>query len=398
MKTPRAARCVLRGGRPAISALRDAGCGLRGRRQSFLVAAVVAAALAVSACTTTPQPATPAPDPSPVAGVTRANAIWGIEAREHVDLWLHGFAILQRDSARVPFFERGYAQRYQALKSRENVVTILDANRDRLEPSIAAKINAQFLPLYFATWEDMARSIDLALEVEGEARRVADPAMQRAVAVVASYFPLAADREWLRIYMQSLREERDRFWRTWWHERQRELEPALARLDTLWQDRYRPEFQRFLTNSRLPNGDFLVSLPLDGEGRALLNPTGIRVNIIAVASPASVERAVEPIYVFAHEIVGTLASSVLQDNLSPAERRQGLEAQLSGNALVRGGAILLQRVAPELADGYARYYLEAAAVRVPATNVQAALATAFPLPDAVSQALARQIDAILGGI
>ena len=382
-----------------MTALRGACFGWRGKGRFSPVGALIAAAVAMSACaTTTPQPATPATDTSPVAGVTRANAVWGIKVREHVDLWLHGFAILQRDSARIPFFERGYAQRYQALKSRENVVTLLDANRDRLEPSVATKINAQFLALYFATWDDIARSIDQTLEVDGEARRVADPAMQRAVAAVASYFPLAADREWLRIYMQSLRDERDRFWRTWWLERQREREPALARLDTLWQDQYRPRFQRFLGNSRLPNGDFLVSLPLDGEGRALLNPTGIRVNIVAVASPASVERAIEPIYVFAHEIVGTLASAVLQDNLTPAERRDGLEAQLSGNALVRGGAVLLQRVAPELADGYARYYLEAAAVRVPETNVQAALVTAFPLPDAVSQALVRQIDAVLGGI
>ena len=364
---------------------------------------VLGALLLLSACTAQQPRSAPAPadSASAVQGVTRATAPWGIKVREHVDLWLHGFAILQRDTARVPFFERGYAQRYLARKSAANVVTLLDANRDRLEPHLmgnAQLVNAQFLPLYFATWDDMSRSIDLTLEVEGDARRVADPAMQRAVAVIATYFPRAADREWLRIFAMSLREERDRHWRAWWMEQQAEREPALARLDTLWQDQYRPKLQRFLNNTRQQTGDFLVSLPLDGEGRALTGGTTIRVNVVAVSFPPTRERAIEAIYVFAHEMVSAVTATVIADHTTPAERRDGLDQRFASHALVRGGAMLLQRAAPELADGYARYYLEAAAVPVPGQNVQAALAQAFPLPEAMSQALARQIDIVLGGI
>ena len=384
--------------------MRAARCALRGRaghhRPAGRIAAIGLVALLVSACATVPQSA-PADTTSAMQGVTRASAPWGIKVREHVDLWLHGFAILQRDTARVPFFERGYAQRYLARKTVANVMTVFDANRDRLEPRLIenpALVNAQFLPLYFATWDDMTRSIDLTLEVEGDARRVADPAMQRAVAVVATYFPRADDREWLRIFTMSLREERDQYWRAWWLERQAEREPALARLDTLWQDEYRPKLQRFLNNTRQQSGDFLVSLPLDGEGRALSGGTTIRVNVVAVSFPPTRERAVEAIYVLAHEIVSSITSTVIEDHTTPAERRDGLDQRFSSHALVRGGAMLLQRAAPELADGYARYYLEAAAMPVPAQNVQAALAQAFPLPEAMSQALARQIDIVLGGI
>ncbi|HUF28621.1 MAG TPA: hypothetical protein VMM18_16700 [Gemmatimonadaceae bacterium] len=357
----------------------------------------------LSACATQPGAEVrtePGPDTTTTTAAREA-ATWPIRVREHVDLWLHGFALLQRDTARVPYFERGYAARYNALKTSANVLTQIETNRDRLEPrlvSTPAMVNAQFLALYFGSWEDMTRSIDLTLQVEGDVRRIAEPALQRAVAVVHAYFPTAADREWLRIYMMSLRDERDRFWRQWWLQEQQQRQTALARLDTLWHDQYRPRLQRFLGNTRQHTGDFLVALPLNGEGRTLGSGSGIRINIVAVGFPPTPDRAEEAIYVFAHEIISQLAQTVLEDNLSPAERRAGLDQQLSSNMLVRGGAALLQRAVPELADGYARYYLGAANLPVPAANVQAALASAFPLPQAVSEALVRQIDIVLAGI
>src|SRR5881397_2127635 len=57
---------------------------------------------------------------------------WPIKTREHVDLWLHGFAMLQEDSTLVPFFRRGYRDQMIVLKNRANVITQLDANHDNL--------------------------------------------------------------------------------------------------------------------------------------------------------------------------------------------------------------------------------------------------------------------------
>ena len=374
----RAACCVLRGW---------AGPG-RALVPLAMVAALVSACVAPPTTTVTPEPVAPSEQ-------------WPVRVREHVDLWLHGFAMMQQDSARVPFFERGYAARYQALKDSANILTVLQTERERLAPQLATNpgmINAQFLPLYFATWDDMARSIDLTIEVEGDARRVADQVMSRAVAVVAAYFPRAADREWLRIFMRGLRDERERFWSSWWTARQHELEPVMERVSSLWQNQYRPRLQGFLNNTQQGTGDFLLSLPLDGEGRTLGSTSGIRVNAITVGFPASADRAAEAIYVFAHEAVATVATVAIEDNITPAERREGVAAQLAGAGLVRGGAMLLQRAIPELADGYARYYLEAAGLPVPEQNVQAALGMAFPLPEAVAEALGRQIDIVLRGI
>src|SRR6476659_9195256 len=46
--------------------------------------------------------------------------VWGIKTREHLDLWLHGFAMVQDDSSLVPYFRRGYKNNLNAIKSRSN--------------------------------------------------------------------------------------------------------------------------------------------------------------------------------------------------------------------------------------------------------------------------------------
>src|SRR5215218_9821283 len=51
--------------------------------------------------------------------------VWPVKTREHVDLWLHGFAMLQEDTTFVPFFRRGYSTEMTVLKNRANVVTQL---------------------------------------------------------------------------------------------------------------------------------------------------------------------------------------------------------------------------------------------------------------------------------
>src|SRR3954469_19327236 len=38
--------------------------------------------------------------------MTQPGIIWPVKTREHVDLWLHGFALLQEDTTFVPFFRR----------------------------------------------------------------------------------------------------------------------------------------------------------------------------------------------------------------------------------------------------------------------------------------------------
>jgi hypothetical protein len=66
-------------------------------------------------------------------------------------------------------------------------------------------------------------------------------------------------------------------------------------------------------------------------------------------------------------------------------------------AAVRGGALLLQRVAPESVDGYMRYYLRSVN-RAATGNVQSSFLSTFALPDTIRDSLTRQLEVVLGGI
>lgn len=355
-------------------------------RQGTRAVALGALAASLGACATAQTGADPLPP---------REEEWTLRTREHVDLWLHGFALLTDDTARVRHFAPGYRAEIEELKRAMALQSALDANRPQLRARLEsnpALVNAQFVALYFANLEDLERAVEITLRVGGQAGQVSDPVLQRVVSVMATYFPVAADREWLRLFMLGLRDEHQRFYRQFWAQREGDRFATFAAVDSLWRTTYQPRFRRFLNNTQQPSGDFLLSLPLGAEGRVLREPP-----VIAATFPAQPARAIESIYVFAHEMVATMASSVVEDNITPAERREGRGALLMSLAAVRGGAMVLQRVAPELADGYARFYLTAVQVQPPAQNVQQVLATVFPLPEVIEQSLSRQIDIVLGG-
>jgi len=64
---------------------------------------------------------------------------WHVKTEEHIDLWLHGFALLTSDTGHVPFFARGYKQEVTALKRQKNILTQLDANQKELSARFAAR-------------------------------------------------------------------------------------------------------------------------------------------------------------------------------------------------------------------------------------------------------------------
>ena len=59
--------------------------------------------------------------------------------------------------------------------------------------------------------------------------------------------------------------------------------------------------------------------------------------------------------------------------------------------------MLLQKIAPELATGYAGYYLRSAN-RTVGTNAVGTLTTVFALPDGIRDAISKQLEVVLGGI
>src|SRR4051812_13208480 len=178
-------------------------------------AAVFAVACSRSAGVGSPTPppsstAQPAPNPAQA---------WPIRREEHVDLWLHGFAMLTSDTAKVPFFERGYRQRISAIKKQQGAFSLLDANQSSLAARFAsnpALTNAQFLALYFDSWDEMARAVNALVQTQGNPGASSDPGMQQQIAVLAGAFHTNADRDWARLFTQSLQDESSKFYHGYW--------------------------------------------------------------------------------------------------------------------------------------------------------------------------------------
>ena len=307
--------------------------------------------------------------------------------------------MLTSDTARVPFFRRGYRQRMRDLRTKRGVLTQLDANADKLSSRFLANpslVNGQFLPFYFSSFEQIRQTADVFLRAEGDARATNDPTMRQLFAVLNGAFPSAADRDWLRLFVQSLSDENTRFYQAYWNEEQASRAPTRRAVDSIWQRTYRPQLQRFLNNTQQPNGELILSLPLDGEGRTI--GYSKQQNSVAVGFPDTPEAAIEAIYVLAHETVNAITTTAINDNVTPAEQRSGAAARYTANANVRAGAILLQRATPELAAGYMRYYVRAAGITAPGADPSSLFLATFQIPDAIRDAITRQLEVVLGGI
>ena len=376
---------------------------LRGRAIALVVA--LAATLGACASGSTPSPASgPMPDArstaTPVAGPTPlATAAWPVRTREHLDLWLHTYALLVPDSTLVPYFDRGYRARLLELRRQRNVTTLVEANRARLLERIAVNpalaTTGQFLPLYFESWSQMRQMIDLTLRANGNPRAASDPAAQTAIAVIAAAFPTAPDREWLRTFAATADDESRLFYHAYWTAEAASHARVAQHTDSLWQRQWRPALQRFFNNTQQQNGELYLALPLGGEGRTV--QFGKQQNAIAGPMPSSRDATDIVLYVVAHEAAGTLAGAAIQDNTSPAERRAGATSRYEQSAAVRAGALLLERVLPATVPGYMRYYLQQAGRAAP-PDPRAAFASTFAIPDVIRDALARQLDVVLGGI
>jgi hypothetical protein len=375
----------------------------------FSIARLGAVTLVVAsvACATAGGPASGGPDGSGRRGPGRSRqgndtasraVVWPVRTQEFVDVWLHGFAMIQDDTTTVPFFRRGYKAEMIDLKRRSNVTTQLDANTAKLRARLAANpllVNAQFVPLYFDSFDEMAQAIDIMYRADGNPQAASSQEAASLIQLMSGYFPTQPDRDWARLFVQSVRDEDSHFYRAYWNQQQSERSTVVTSVANLWQSTYRPRLQTFLNNTSQAGGEILLSLPLDGEGRTLTS--GKRENTSVVNFPATPARAVEAIYVIVHELGGNIVQTAVKDNVTPTDQRMGLADRYIAAGTVRAGALLLQKVSPDLVDGYARYYLNSANKSV-GTNATASLALAFPLPDKIRDAIARQIDVVLGGI
>jgi hypothetical protein len=340
----------------------------------------------------------PAPCAAQMPGASMQNVKWPLRTREHIDLWLHGFAMISNDTSPVPLFRHGYRDALLAARAKASAVTDLDVNRDVLAKRMRenpALVNAQFLAFSFAAWDDLVATIDAFVKAEGDPKKAKSKESAATFPVLARLFPSKADRDFARTLANVLQNEKDVFFHAWWVDEMRRRERTLAAVDSTWQREMRPKLQNFLNHSEQPNGDLILSLAIEGEGRTVSDPRGR--SQVAVGFPDSPEQAMDAMYEFAHEIVGPLTGPAVEDNTTPAEKRSGVATVLGSFALVRGGALLLARLSPELAADYARFYLRVGGVAFDG-DPMAAFARAFPIPKPMLESIDRQIAISFGGI
>lgn len=331
--------------------------------------------------------------PSPVTAIEAApvRLAWQLKVREHVDLWLHAWALVLDDSAQVPIFRRGWRDETTVLKNQRGIITALDTSLTWLRAGLRRNPNlaqGQFIAQYAPTLLELNRGLQAFTASGGNPRRAGDQAA--IVGALAQTFATPADRAWLTRFAQGVQDEYDRWFHQWWVEQQRARAGVIAAATATWQGGLRDRLAPFLKETRQSGGEAVLSLPLAGEGRTVL--LGPQEPSVAVGLPARVEQANEVVFAMIHEQVGTLALQVVADNTTPAEKRMGVADRLAAVAAVRAGALLLEKVAPSLAPGYRAFYLaEARAAGQPFERV-------FALPEAVATGLSRQLDLLLGGI
>ncbi|HXD23969.1 MAG TPA: hypothetical protein VN613_11485 [Gemmatimonadaceae bacterium] len=339
-----------------------------------------------------------APCAAQLPGTTVRSLKWPIRTREYVDLWLHGFAMISADSATVPLFRRGYQGTLTMARTKAAAVTDLDVNHDALAKHLRenpALINAQFLAFAFTSWDDLVAAVDAFVKANGDPKRARSREEAAEFAEMARLFPNAADRDFARMFTNSLQNEKDVFFHAWWVDEMRRRAATLAAVDSIWQAEMLPRLQGFLNNAGMPQGDLILSLAIEGEGRTVTNPRDR--SQVAVGFPDSPADAMDAMYALAHEIVGPLTGPAVDDNTTPAEKRSGLATTIGSYALVRGGELVLAHLSPALGTGYAKFYLGLAGVTYEGDPMPA-FAKTFSIPGPMLNSIARQVAISFGGI
>jgi hypothetical protein len=328
------------------------------------------------------------------------NGPWPIKVREHVDLWLHGYALVTEDSSTVPLFRRGYRDSLIVMRNMVQSASRLDTVAAGLQRTLAATpplVNGQFYALHFTNYATLRISLQQLTLAKGDLRTVRDRDLLQMVTLAANYFGTPVMREFAEQLSVALESESQRFHHVNWLDMQRRRGPVLARADSLWRTVWFPRLAAFLRATGQRSGEIIVSPVVEGEGRTIVVDPAIGTSMV-VTLPPSLDRTTEVLYGIVHEAVGAFAAASVTENITPRQRSAGLGDRLQGPAAIRAGALVLQRTLPAEVDGYARFYLKVLGLPAPAGNAVAALVAATPLPQEVLDTMVKQLDLYLGGL
>lgn len=322
---------------------------------------------------------------------------WAVRHSAPVDLWYHGLAIVGfgRD-APLPLYGPDYADMIRAVKEAAGVYpSALDRQAEtfrlRFERDRAFQ-SLHFGALHFRTVGEMDEVVGMVVEGGGKAQQLSDPRLALAAQWFASSFPRRAQRELLGRWVDALREEWNAFYFDYWERLNGELASQVQALDARWNSAYGPRLGALLSYLLLDEGTIFVVPALGPEGRSF--PLDRRENWIAVAWDPERDSPDAPLHRAVREICFAFSSDVVTESTTQEEQRtEG--ARFDAMAAVRAGAIVLERVAPDLVPGYRDTFVRAVGR---SGDTEAEFAAAFPLPDRVVDGLERRVDFLLSGL
>lgn len=346
----------------------------------FAFLAIGLAAAAAAACGGAAEPATPTP--------ALANE-WRFTVDEHVALWYHGLALTDAGPTgqAVPYYRSGYAAEIDAARRRISGSTPLTTTLGSRLESSGAIDGLQFLPLYFSSWQQLVQAVDVWNRAGGDPNRASDAQTQAIIGFLSQRFPNASQRAAVVDFVGALEQERTAFFSRWWQESQPSTVAQEA--ETLWRS-LQPQMIAFLRYTDAGGGQATLVPALRGEGRA---ESGRGVSVAAVGGQEGEDARVIVGRVI-HELAYPIGAEAIADAVAPARIREIGEDVLVARAAVRAGAMVIERVAPDLLTAYTADYIRAAG----GDPARTTLIRQFPLPDELVGPLEDAVQLATAGI
>jgi hypothetical protein len=289
-----------------------------------------------------------------------APARWTVERDAFADLWYHGLATIgARSDGPLPLYSATHMRAVGDRKRTRDIATRLDALAPALRTEFAADSAYEvlhFIPAFFVRDDPIAVLGALRAALSGAAARSPAPfSLAARAAAVARSFPSTRQRRALLSFMDALDDE----WRNVVRQDRGAWAPRLGELAALrrdWDEQIGPPLASYL-GALVPAGGMIVVVSaLGAEGRIVVRPGGRSVVVVSADSVAGVRDA--PLLAAVRELAYPLLDRAAWTSHAPRGDRLAAE-RARRIAAVRGGAILLEALAPALAPAYQRAVMAA---------------------------------------
>ena len=258
------------------------GTGRVAARRLTQVAGSLALAASLAACASGGPGEPMNPTPSPPLPARRVGIPWACSGRgRRVSTSISGAWLcdVMTDTTKVRYFRRGYRDEMVVIKtSRAHVA--LDTKRETLARRFSThpQLNRHAVPCtLLRAVQDLREVITLFLQLEGDV-----PARRRArvrMSAAGSNIPEPGRPRLAAMFTESLEDENAKFYHGFWSAAAQSLPGPHSRRLALAADGI-GHSSAYLNNTQQATGDFLLSLPLNGE-KGARSPSAASTSLLA---------------------------------------------------------------------------------------------------------------------